>query len=143
MATIYGAILGIKLLSESVEGGTGSVAEVTFELPAYTASADNGQLGGGGYDRGAANTASLATMIQNQRRDGKTVTLGNPAATTVSAGLCAESGKQGATEFWAGTFTISAGNLLFNVANTSGTEVDAAAGIYDRPLKVLVSYRVA
>jgi hypothetical protein len=141
MATIYGSIMGIKLLSEPVGGGVRSIAEVTVEMPAYSASSDNGQLGAGGFDRGAATTDSLATMIAKQRRDGKTVTL--PTVTSGGGAILAESGKHGSTEFFAGTFAVSGGNLTFNVTNSGGTEIDAASGISDRPLRVLVPYLAA
>lgn len=140
MSTIYGSILGIKLASESVGGGTASVAEVTFEMPAY-ATTDNGKLGAGGYDRGVATTDTLATMIQKQRRDGKTVTL-LPVAAGGGAVL-AESGKQGATSFYAGTWAVTSGSLTFNVTDVAGTELDAASGVSDRPIRVLVSYLTA
>jgi hypothetical protein len=140
MATIYGSITGIKLLSEPVCGGVRSVAEVTFELPAYIAASDNGQLGGGGFDRGVATTDSLATMISKQRRDGKTVTL--PAATAGGGAILAESGKHGSTDFFAGTLAVSGSNITFNVTDSSGTEIDAASGITDRQLRVMVAYLV-
>lgn len=141
MATIYADIKGIRLVRESIAGGTGSVAEITFTMAAYTASSDNGQIGGGGTVRGATNTDTLATILASQRRDGDTITVGNPNATNVSLAVCAESGKHGATEFWVGGFTYSGGNILFNVCNTSGTEIDAASGITDREIAVLVSFR--
>lgn len=132
MATIYGSILGVSLLREPASGGLRNVALVSFEMPAYTAASDNGQLGGGGYLYGVANTASLATIIQNVRRDGKTVTL--------RQGVTAESGKHSTTEFYAATFAESSGNLTFNVANAAGTEINAASGVSDRPIQILVAY---
>lgn len=144
MATIYANIKGIKLTRESPEGGTGCVATMTFTLPAYTAATDNVQIGGGGYYRGTALTSeTIATLIAATRRDGKTVTIGNPAATNPSVAICAESGKHGATEYWLGTFTISASNILCNVCNTTGTEVDALSGVTDREFTIMLSYRVA
>ena len=141
MATIYGSITGIKLLSEPVSGGVRSLAEVTFTMPAYTGSTDNGQLGGGGYDRGTATTDSLATMIAKQRRDGKTITL--PAAAAGGGAVLAENGKHGSTDFFAGTLAVSSSNITFNLTDSAGTEVDAASGVSDRPIRVVVAYLAA
>jgi hypothetical protein len=144
MATIYGSIKGITLHRENPGGGTGRVAFVSFELPAYTASSDNGQLGAGGFDRGAATTATLAAMIQTQRRDGKTVTLGNPGSGSNQAlPTCVESGAQGATQFYAAGFAYSSGSVTFNLSNSSGTEIDAASGVTDRPIVIAVPYTLA
>jgi hypothetical protein len=67
------------------------------------------------------------------------VTLGLPAATNVNAAMMVQSGLQGSTEFFAGNFAISSGNLTFNVANSSGTEVNAASGVEDRPFQLIVA----
>jgi hypothetical protein len=139
MATIYGAIRGIKVIQEPVSGGSQGAALVSFTLGAYTAASDNGQLGGGGSNNGVSTTSTLAQLIQAARRDGKTVTLGLPAATNVNAAMMVQSGLQGSTEFFAGSFVISSGNLTFNVANSSGTEVNAASGVEDRPFQLIVA----
>lgn len=135
MATQYGAIVGVTFLREAPSSGIGGTALVSFTMPAYTASSDNGQLGGGGSVDGVANTATLATILQNKRRDGKTVTL--------RGAMRAESGLQGTTNFFAGTFAVSAGNITFNVENQTGTEIDAASGVSDRPIQVEVSYELS
>lgn len=142
MATRYASVRGIRFMRESIGSGTGTgFAVVTFEMPdAYTASADNGQLGGGGFDRGAATTDSLQTIISKQRRDGKTVTLQNA---TVGLATTLQPGKQGATEFWAGTFAISSGNITFNLCNSAGTEIDAASGVTARCIALGVSYTLS
>lgn len=132
MATIYGSILGVSLLREPVSGGIRNLALVSFTMPAYSASSDSGSLGAGGYLYGISNSATLAAIIQNVRRDGKTVTL--------RQGCTAESGKHGSTEFYAATFAESSGSLTFNVANAAGTEIDAASGVSDRPITVCVAY---
>ena len=141
MATIYGEVKGIVLLSENINGTTGNVALVSFEMPAYEDSADSGKLGAGGYDRGVATTDTLATMIQKQRRDGKTVTL--PATTAGGGAILCNTGSQGGVEFFAGTFAVTSGSLTFNLTNSAGTEIDAASGVRDRPISILVAYTVA
>ena len=140
MATIYASVKGIQLLRESIGGGTAQgLALVQFTMPAYAASSDNGKLGAGGYDRGVATTDTLATMIQKQRRDGKTVTL-QDAVTGVAATI--EPGRHGATEFWAATFAVSSGSLTFNVTDATPTEIDAASGVSDKPITIAVAYRL-
>lgn len=139
MATIYGAIRGIKVIQEPVSGGSQGAALISFTVGAYTAASDNVQLGGGGSNNGVSTSSTLAQLIQAARRDGKTVTLGLPAATNVNAAMMVQSGLQGSTEFFAGNFAISSGNLTFNVANSSGTEVNAASGVEDRPFQLIVA----
>jgi hypothetical protein len=139
MATIYGAVRGIKVIQEPVSGGTQGAALVSFTIGAYTAASDNGQLGGGGSNNGVSTTNTLAQMIQAARRDGKTVTLGLPAATNVNAAMMVQSGLHGSTTYYLGGFAISSGNLTFNIANSSGTEIDAASGVEDRPFQIVVA----
>lgn len=143
MATIFGEITGIQLLTETMAPLTGTsalnVALISFELGAYAASADNGQLGGGGLNRGTATTQTLAQIIAGQRRDGKTVTLANA---TNGLGMTARPGRQAATQFHAGNFAVSSGSITFNVTNAGGTEIDAAAGVRDAPITALVAYTV-
>lgn len=140
MATIYGEVDGILHEIEPLANVSGTLAFATalvsFEMGAYTASSDSGQLGGGGKDRGATTTDSLATMIQKQRRDGKTVTL-------KSAMLC-RPGKQGSTRYYTGALTVSTGNLTFNVCQSDeSTEIDAASGVRDEPIAILVRYALS
>lgn len=139
MATRFASIRGVKFLRESVGNGTMvGTALVHCVFPdAYTAAADNAQLGGGGFDRGTATTDSLQTILSKQRRDGKTVTLQNA---TVGVAATAQPGKQGATEFWGGTFAISSGSITFNLANSAGTEIDAASGVTEKPVVLAVFY---
>ena len=120
MATVAGTIKGIQLLKEPFASDKICNALVSFTLGAYTGASDNGQL------------TAIATSIQNQRRDGKTVTL---------KGACmAGRGLQGTTEFETGTWAVSGSDLTFNLNDTSGSETNAASGVSDRPLMVIVSY---
>ncbi len=137
MATQFGQIKGIKFEREAISGGgtAGNVCFVTFTLPAYTTGTDTAQLGGGGFDRGAATTLTLAQIIQNTRRDGKTVTLLGAAPV--------EAGSQGGTLFYAGSLTPSAGNVTFALTNLAGTGISAASGVQDRAISVAVSFSVA
>lgn len=132
MATIYADIVGVSILRENPEMGTGGLALVAFNMGAYTGSSDSGSIGAGGTLHGVSQSSSLATILQNMRRDGKTVTI---------RGACrAESGSDGTTSYYAGTLAVSSGSLTFNVANAAGTEIDAASGFSVRPCVVCVAY---
>lgn len=140
MATKYGNVKGIALIAEALDNVAGvdsfARADVSFEMPAYTAASDSGQLGGGGTDRGASTTDTLATMIQNQRRDGKTV--------TIKSAQLARPGKQGSTYFYTSAPSVSTGNLTFNVtSNDETTEIDAASGVTDEPITFDVRYTLS
>lgn len=136
MAVIYGSIQGVKILTADVGTGvTMKVAEVSFTMPAYTGSSDNGKLGAGGYDSGTATTDTLATMIGKRTRNGKTVTLFDACL--------GRPGKHSSTVFYANTFAVSSGSLTFNVCDSSGSETDAASGVSDIPLTVLVAFTEA
>lgn len=120
MATIAGTVKGISLLKEDPNSDDIKLALVTFTMPAYTAAADNGQL------------TAIGAAIASTRRDGKTVTL--LAAAPAGRGL------QGTTKYQTGTWAVSTDNLTFNLNNTSAAETDAAGGVSDRPLAVVVAY---
>lgn len=138
MATIYADIQGIKWLREAVGAPGFSVAEVAFTLGIYEDSVDNGQIGGTGTKRNGVDVATGTTFEQilaADRRDGKTVTL---SAITTGVALTAEPGLQGSTLFYISTPAVSSNNMTFNVCNVSGTELDAPAGILDRPIVILV-----
>ena len=137
MATKYGDILGIKWLREDPAGSGLALVEIAFTMPAYTASSDNGQLGGNSSAsslHGAAND-TLVTILQNDRRDGKTVAL---SAFSNQIGVCSGPGLQGSTNYYAAALAVSSSNVTLNVANSSGTEIDAASGVSDEPISVVL-----
>jgi nitrogen-specific signal transduction histidine kinase len=140
MATQFAQVDSIKLEAEALAVNSAkqefAYAEVAFEMPAYTASSDSGQLGGGGSDRGVSTSDTLATMIQKTRRDGKTV--------TVKSAMLARPGKQGATAYYVGTIAVSGGNVTFEIKQVDeSTEIDAANGVHDQPIVMLVRYSLA
>lgn len=141
MATVFAAIKGVKISSEFEGPEKGGTAEITFALTgAYVAGTDTVQLGGGGFDGGVATVATLQSIMQTRRRDGKTITL-------VGTGGSLAPGQQAGVQFYAQVgataLTASAGNLqcnLFNAA-TAGAGVSAtAAGVGDRPIAISVNY---
>lgn len=137
MATVFGDIQGIQWLREDPSGSGVATVLVAFTMGAYTASTDNGQLGGNssaGSLHGAAND-TLLTILQNDRRDGKTVAL---SGISTSVAICASPGLSGSTRFYINTPAVSAGNLTFNLSNSTGTEIDAASGVSDEPVAILL-----
>jgi hypothetical protein len=124
MTAQAGTIKGITLLREPFGGATGRhVAEVFVTYPAYTASSDT------------TTVAAVGAAIAARRRDGKTVTLKD-----VTQG---QSGLQGTTEFFNGTLAVSTDAITGQLENSSGTEIDAASGVTDRPCSFVVSYLLA
>lgn len=123
MAVIAGTIKGVMLLNEPHSGSGRHVAKVSVTFPAYVASADT------------VNVAAVGAAIAARRRDGKTVTLKD-----VTEG---DAGKQGSTEFFMDTLAVSTDAITGELADTSGTEIDAASGVVDRPCSFLVSYLLA
>lgn len=133
MAVIQGAIVGVTFDDPHL-GGRG-VARVRFTLPAYTAASDTGKLGSGGFIFGTATTDTLETILQNIRRDGKTLNL--------TGAMQGETGRHGTTEFYADTAAISTNDVTFEIADVASTEINAASGISDRPCEILVSYDIS
>jgi hypothetical protein len=130
---------GIALQTSTIESFGGSVtplclARVQFNVSGTYAQADNGQL------------QSVNTIIQNSRRDGKTVTLvdamcGHPARKltdpTLMMGLK--------------TVAVSTNDITFEItesatANTPDMSTELADGTVpsqQTPFELLVSYKVA
>lgn len=123
MAVIAGTIKGIMLLSEPWSGSGRQTAEVSVTYPAYVASTDT------------TNIAAVGAAIAARRRDGRTVTL-----TSVAEG---QAGKQGTTEFFNDTLVISTDAVTGELANTVSTEIDAPAGVQERPCTIRVSYQLS
>ncbi len=124
MAVVVGTVTGIKLLREPDGGILGRHnAEVFFTLAAYEDSADTFSI------------AAVGAAIAAHRRDGKTVTL--KSACEGQAGL------HGGVVFYADTLAISTDAITGEIANDSGTELDAASGVSDRPMSLIVAYKCA
>lgn len=121
MAAIAGTIVGINILREPCGGASGrSLAEVFVTYPAYTAAADT------------TTVAAVGAAIAAKQRNGKTITLKD-----VTEG---QAGRHGSTEFFNDTLAVSTDAITGELSNTSGTEIDAASGVSDRPCSFVVSY---
>jgi hypothetical protein len=148
MATKYAVLRGIQLTEMNFTGtGTRGLALCTFDTPAYTATTDaDAMTFSGERDTGTDGSPTLATAIQNQIRDGKTVTL--------RGAICAHPGRSSAgVAFYAATLTtnpsygctVSAGNLLASLCSaafvdqTTATS-DAAGG---HPITLAVAFDIA
>ncbi len=142
MATENANIVGLMLLEEALIQNTESstvyqeyaVSAVEITTPAFT-SGDTIQVGGGGNDRGVATTSTLATLIQNERRDGRTV--------TIKAAMMARAGYDGTNFYYAANngITVSAGNLTFipKQFDESTNGATSTAGM-TQPMRLLVRY---
>jgi len=141
MATKYGLLRGINFERGEIQPNAAwKSALIMFDMPAYTAASDSGQLGGGGTDRNVSTTLTLAQIIQNTRRNGTTVTLQNATCASPGQGLNASSVE---TAMYVSQPTISAGNLTFNVTSSDlSTEIDAPTGT-DSPIAVMVFFTEA
>jgi hypothetical protein len=135
MATQYANIKGIDLLQAPAGMNKGALALVTFDMGNVAQSGggtDTILLGGGGFNQGVANTASLATIIGNRLRNGGAVTLtfvGAPAFPGYYAGapVYPQAGSiSGANVIGIATYTTATGSTG---KSTSTATWDAAAGI--------------
>jgi hypothetical protein len=138
-------IKGIKFLEEPNGADKGGVALVSFDLlnTIYTATSDTVTLGGAGYENGVSTTDTLATMIQNRRRDGKTVTITGVAAASVSPGR--QAAATNGPLLYARLAAVSGGNLgsitLFNALLTGGSECTCTAAAWDQAATLAVTYK--
>lgn len=143
MATRAGNIKGIKFLEEPLGSEKGGVALVTFDLvnTVFTGGADTITLGGAGTDQGVATTLTLAQMIQNRRRDGKTVTITGVAAASVFPG--SQTAATNGPSIFVQAAAQSGGNvtsMTLNTATTAGSAVTTTAAAWDRAAGIAVSY---
>ena len=139
---------GIKFVEEPLGANRAGVAIITFDIvggAVYTGGSDTLQLGSASgsqaYENGVLSTTALtvATMLQNRRRDGRTVTLtqcmGGPAP---GAQAAATNGPLIAAQ----TVAVSSGNLTMNLfsAPTGGSAITTTTATWDRPSTVMVQY---
>lgn len=121
MATIAGTVNGVQILQKSWSGvGARSVALLTVDFGAYTGASDDATITG------------LDALIQNQTRNGKTV--------TIRGGVCAFPGKDTNDQaVYTGAIAASGGTALtFNLAVAAGTEITAATA--SKGVGVMVAY---
>jgi len=141
MATKFGNIKGVKWVESPRGENAEAIVLITFDLLGipYTAGSDTIQLGGGGAENGQVTTATLAEIIQNRRRDGRTVTLGQV--------MGAEPGLQGEATNGRDIFpqgAVVAGANVIGVtlqsAVTAGNPVTTTTAPWDAAAALLVSY---
>jgi hypothetical protein len=151
MATKFGNVKGIKFLEEPLGANRGGVALISFDIvggAVYTGGTDTLQLGSASgsqaYENEVLSTTALtvATMLQNRRRDGRTVTLdGAMAGPAPGAQAAATNGPLINVQ----TPAISAGNITLNLfsAATGGSAITTTTATWDRAATVLVQYTAA
>ena len=151
MAIRQANIKGIKFLEEPRGSDKGGVALVTLDMinPAVAA-ADTINVGGsagtnGGTDGGTATTATLATLISNRRRDGKTVVITGVAAASVFPGIqAAATGAATGGLLYCQNAAQSGGNLtsiqLFTAPTGGSGVTTTAASAWDSAAGLAVTY---
>jgi hypothetical protein len=148
MATKTGNVKGVRFLEEPLGANRAGIALISFDIvggAVYTGGADTLQLGSAStstaYENGVLSVPALtvATMLQNRRRDGRTVTLvqamGGPAP---GAQAAATNGPLIAAQ----SVAISSGNVTMNLfsAPTGGSAITTTAAAWDRACTVMVEY---
>lgn len=132
MTTRNGNIKGIKFLESPRGPDHEGLLIVTFDLlfTAFTGGTDTIQLGGGGTENGQPTVLTLAQMIANRRRDGRTWTLGQIIGASPGRQLSATNGP----DFWAQSAVLSGGNITSIVlmsAPTGGSNITTTIAAWD------------
>lgn len=131
-------VKGVQFYDGPAGSLNGGVAWVSFDLigTASTGGSDTIQLGGGGYDDGNATTSNLVTIMQNRRRDGKTIVL-------LWAGGQVEQGFQGGVALCPQGAAVSGSNIIsitINTAPTGGSSQSTTSATWDRAAMIAVGY---
>jgi hypothetical protein len=149
MATRFGNVKGIKFMEEPLGANRGGVALITFDIAPgatiYTGGTDTLQLGSASgsqaYENGVLSVPvlTLATMLQNRRRDGRTVVLD---AATIGPAPGAQSAALNGPLIYPQTVAISAGNATLNLFNlpTGGSAITTTSAQWDRASTIVVQY---
>lgn len=125
MANVDATVNGLQLLRENGAGGVTCLALFSCTYGAYT-SGDTARI------------LNVGTVIQAERRDGKTITIRNSRIACL-----AETGLSGSTQVYAGTFAVSGSNITHKLENAAGSDTTFASGNPDRPIMVCVSYETS
>jgi hypothetical protein len=149
MATKFGNVKGVKFVEEPLGEGLNrvGVALITFDIvggAVYTGGSDTLQLGSASgsqaYENGVLSTVALtvATMIQNRRRDGRTVTLNQCFGAFNGAQAAATNGPN----IFAQTVAVSSGNLTLNLfsAPIAGSAITTTTATWDRAAALFVQF---
>ena len=144
MATRTGNVKSIKFIEEPLGSDKGGVALVTFDLlnTVFTGGADTITLGGAGTDGGVATTSTLAVLMQNRRRDGRTVTITGVSVASVFPG--SQAAATNGPSLYVQAAAVSAGNIISMTLNTlpgtGGSAVTTTAAAWDRAAGIVVTY---
>lgn len=138
LATRSANVKGIVFHDGMAGSLNGGYAVVHFDLlgTAFTGGVDTITLGGGGYDQGVATTSTLVAIMQNRRRDGKTVVL------TGAAGQW-EQGLQAGVSLCPQAAAVSGSNvasITLNTAPTGGSSQSSTSATWDRAAAIVVSF---
>jgi hypothetical protein len=138
MAAKSANVKGIAFTDGPYGANNGGIAVVSFDLinTASIGGTDTVTLGGGGYDDGVATTLTLQQIMQNRRRDGKTVTI------TAVGGSLAQ-GLQAGVALFPQAGTIAGGNITsitLNTAAVAGASASSTSAGWDRAAMMNVAY---
>ena len=141
MAVRNANVKGVKFIESPRGDNKQGIAVVTFDLiaTAFTGGSDTITLGGGGTENGVSTSLTLAQMLQNRRRDGRTVTLGQ-----VMGGWAGrQAGSTNGPDFYVQNAAISTGNVAsatLQSAATGGSNVTTTTSPWDVAATIIVSY---
>lgn len=143
MATRQANLKGVKFLEEPLGSEKGGVALITFDLlnTVFTGGSDTISIGGGGTDAGVTTSSTLAVLMQNRRRDGKTVTITGVAAASVFPG--SQAAATNGPLIYCQAAATSGGNvtsITLKTATTGGSDVTTTAASWDRAAGIALTY---
>lgn len=140
MATKQANVKAIEIVEERRGSENGGLAAITFDLLglAYTGGTDTVQLGGGGQDESQTTALTLQQIMQNRRRDGKTVTIISAMGGTYGSQAAATNGPKIFTQ----SVAVSSGNVTLNLfsALTGGSAITTTTASWDTPAEIFVLY---
>lgn len=152
MATKFANVKGISFLSERLGEGNArrGICAITFDMVAaqvYTGGTDTLQLGSVAgsqtYENGTLSPVALtlATMLQNRRRDGRTVTMEQ----VMSGEGGAQAAATGGPDIFVQSGAVSAGNVTGNLfsAGTGGSAITTTTAAWDRAATIYVLYKAS
>lgn len=144
MAARNANVKGITILAEPKGPDHGGVALVTFDFinQVVTGGSDTVSLGGGGYDEGVATTLTLQQIMQNRRRDGRTVTITGFSG-PVFPGYQTQSSVETVIYPQNASGSVSGGNVIgitLNTAASGGSSQTANSGAWDAAAGIVVTY---
>lgn len=145
MTTEYASVEGIQWLKGSTnKPNSQAIALISLVVAAAVTSGDTIKVGDAtnGKRNGQTVAKTLAQMLQDDRRDGKTVTLGALGGDGIA--ILSEPGSDGTTDFYAKTIaeTDTNANITLILCDVAASNLGAASGMSVRPMQIAVSVKL-